>query len=316
MSRREPSTSGMGVALAALALVLAAWSALHLSQSASHAAATASPSATPAGLPSALEGFRADVWYLPDDSMLGFVEVPPGSFVMGSDPSVDPLAFDIERWGDGQVQGTVHLDRFHMGRYEVTVAQYAAFVRASGHVPVDPRAWQAPLEHPATFVSWPDAVAYASWLDEALHASEAVPPPLRRLLGDGWRVTLPSEAQWEKAARGSDGRIYPWGDAPLRDRANFRSGSTMPVGSFPCSECAHGLSDMSGNVWEWTRSSYRPYPFLAGNDQARLDADALWVMRGGSFGDGEQLVRAANRGGADPGARRPFIGFRLALTRD
>jgi len=92
------------------------------------------------------------------------------------------------------------------------------------------------------------------------------------------------------------------------------------VGSFPCPECPYGLSDMSGNVWELTRSPYRPYPYdptpdsLDNLDSLDLDADALWVMRGGSYGDPDQNIRAAIRGGADPGARRPFIGFRVVLT--
>ena len=72
---------------------------------------------------------------------------------------------------------------------------------------------------------------------------------------------------------------------------------------------------MAGNVWEWTRSPYQPYPYDATDDREDFDAEALWVMRGGSFSDPAQLVRAANRGGADPGARRPFIGFRVVISR-
>jgi hypothetical protein len=86
------------------------------------------------------------------------------------------------------------------------------------------------------------------------------------------------------------------------------------VGSFDCPECAFGLSDMSGNLWELTRSLYQPYPYDPGDDPEDLLADALWVMRGGHFADPENNVRAAVRGGVDPGARRPFIGFRVALS--
>jgi formylglycine-generating enzyme required for sulfatase activity len=162
-------------------------------------------------------------------------------------------------------------------------------------------------------VTWPDALAYCRWLESTLKQSPHTPPRLQELLRDGWHVGLPSEAQWEKAARGTDGRVYPWGDQPRRDRANFGRSTTLPVGSFPCAECAHGVSDMSGNVWEWTRSPYQPYPFDPADDRKNLEADALWVMRGGSFADAERNVRAAIRGGADPGARRPFIGFRIVL---
>jgi formylglycine-generating enzyme required for sulfatase activity len=272
-------------------------------------------SAPPVPLPDELDGFQADEWYLPDDSLLGFVEIPGGPFVMGSDPASDPLAFDIERWSPRQPQDTIDLPTFYMGRYEVTVAEYTAYVRATAHPVVDSAALDAPLDHPVASVSWTDAVAYARWLDRALRESEATPTALGRLLADGWHVGLPTEAQWEKAARGTDGRRFPWGDEPRQDRAVSATSSPAPVGSVDCPECPYGLSDMSGNVWEWTRSPYQPYPYDEADDREGLDQEALWVMRGGAFNDGPQNLRAAGRGGADPGARRPFIGFRVALTR-
>jgi formylglycine-generating enzyme required for sulfatase activity len=72
---------------------------------------------------------------------------------------------------------------------------------------------------------------------------------------------------------------------------------------------------MAGNVWEWTRSPYQPYPYDPSDDRTGLDKDALWVMRGGGFADGPQLIRTTTRGAAEPGARRPFIGFRVAISR-
>jgi formylglycine-generating enzyme required for sulfatase activity len=264
--------------------------------------------------PSTLAGFRADAWFLPDDELLGFVEVPAGPFTMGSDPAIDPLAFDNERWGAGRAQGTVDLPTFYIGRYEVTVAQFRAFVEATGSR-TEPKALESPADRPVALVSWPDALAYCRWLETTLRASPRTPTQLGRLLGDGWRISLPSEAQWEKAARGGDGRIYPWGNEPRPDRANYRGVATQPVGSFDCPECPFGLADMSGNVWELTRSRYQPYPYDPSDDREDLQADALFVMRGGHFGDAEQNVRSAVRGGVDPGARRPFIGFRAVISR-
>ncbi len=253
-------------------------------------------------------------WNLADDSLLGFVEIPAGPFVMGSDPERDPLAYENERWSRTAAQGEMELPTFYIGRFEVTVAQFEAFLASSTHRPLGAPGLDRPPDHPVTGVSWPDALAYAEWLQGQLATSEETPAPVRQRLENGWKVTLPTEVQWEKAARGSDGRVFPWGDAPRPDRANLRGQGTLPVGSFPCPECPYPVSDMSGNVWEWTRSPLQPYPYSESDDAATITADALWVMRGGAFNDSEQNARTATRGGADPGARRPFLGFRVVLT--
>ena len=309
-SREATSPGVVGPAiLAVLVLGTAAWLGLRQAPDGTEPATGAPPTpATPAALP----GFRADAWFLPEDAELGFVEIPAGPFSMGADPTTDPEAFDNERWSATTAQGTVDLPAYFIARYEVTVAQFAAFVATTGFA-ADPQALDAPPDHPVANVSWPDALAYCRWLDDELRDSPRTPSPLSEHLQAGWQVTLPSEAQWEKAARGTDGRRYPWGEEMRRDRANPQGGGTSPAGSVSCPECPHGLLDMSGNVWEWTRSPYRPYPFDEA-DGGDLDADALWVMRGGSFTDPARNLRATTRGGADPGARRPFIGFRVALS--
>jgi len=261
-----------------------------------------------------LPGFRADAWMLPSDEALGFVEVPAGPFMMGSDKAIDPLAFDNERWSPEQARASLDLPAFYIARYEVTEAQFQAFVTATG-TSVDPKTLSSPPDHPVAFVTWPEALAYCRWLEDAMKVSAVTPGSLKERLNAGWHVTLPSEAEWEKAARATDGRRYPWGDDARTDRANWRAAATVAVGSIRCPECAYGLSDMSGNVWEWTRSPYQPYPYDSTDDSSTAAMEALWVMRGGSFNDTEQAARAATRGGADPGARREFIGFRIALTR-
>lgn len=249
-----------------------------------------------------------------DTTVPELVEIPEGPFTMGADSARDPQAFENERWSPTAGEGTVHVPAFFIARHEVTVAQFSTFARATTWT-VDPRALAGPLTHPVTFVSWPDALAYCRWLQATLERSPQTPPRVLQLLREGWRVSLPSEAEWEKAARGTDGRVYPWGTEPRRDRANYEATGTMPVGRFACPECPYGLADMSGNVWEWTSSPYQPYPYDPSDDRANLDDDALWVMRGGHFGDGARLVRTTTRGAADPGARRPFIGFRVVVSR-
>ncbi|MDR0788556.1 MAG: formylglycine-generating enzyme family protein [Gemmatimonadota bacterium] len=263
-----------------------------------------------------LPTFRADAWGLPDEPQLGFVEISGGPFLMGSDPRLDPESFENEHWpGDGTM-GTVDLPTYYISRYEVTIGQFRAFVEATGRT-VDPQALLAPDSYPVIFVSWPDAVAYTRWLEGEMKKSATTPPALREMLNTGWRVTLPTEAEWEKAARGTDGRIFPWGDEEIAGPANIAGRSLTPVGYFDCSAvCANGLEDMSGNVWEWTRTPFSGTGYGGVTTAPDLEADALWVMRGGSYADALNLNRVAVRGGADPGARRGFIGFRLAITRD
>ena len=304
-----PSTPTVGLTImAVIVLAVAAWMVREsgrLTPTAPGAAAEPAPE---------LAGFRRDVWFLPDDAMLGFVEIPASPFLMGSDPAVDRLAFENERWSTDQVQALVDLPTFYIGRFEVTVAQFQAFASATG-AGLGARGSGGPPDHPISGITWPDALAYTRWLDGALRESAETPAPLRALLDDGWRIALPAEAEWEKAARGEEGRIFPWGNEATPGRANYSTEAPVPVGSIECPDCAYGLADMSGNVWEWTRSPYRPYPYEPGVDATDLATDALWVIRGGSYADAAQNVRAAIRGGGDPGVRRPFIGFRLAISR-
>jgi len=260
-----------------------------------------------------LSGFDPALGYLPDDDMLGFVEIPAGEFLMGSNPAFDRQAYENERWSQSQRQGAVTLPTYYISRYEVTVAQYQAFLNSTGHSHVE-QALTAPANHPITNITWTDALAYTRWLQAMLTENSATPAALRSVLDAGWLITLPSEAQWEKSARGSSGAIYPWGIRVREDAANFNADATSAVGSFRCTACQFGLSDMSGNVWEMTRSPLQPYPYSEDDDMEILGEDALFVMKGGSFSDSAANIRAAVRGGVDPGVRSETIGFRIALS--
>lgn len=166
------------------------------------------------------------------------------------------------------------------------------------------------LDHPVVNVSWADAFAYTQWLSA--------------VTGHAYR--LPTEAEWEKAARGTDGRIYPWGNEPMVANARVVEGgeswTTAPVGSYPKGASPYGAHDMAGNVLEWTSTTYKPYPYHAddGREQLASQPTFRWtfvstkVMRGGSVDNNLWYARAACRILATwpewPGEH----GFRLALS--
>ena len=166
------------------------------------------------------------------------------------------------------------------------------------------------MNHPVTHVSWHDAVAFCEWLTKAT----------------GRAFRLPSEAEWEKAARGGDGRIYPWGnEAPDESRCNFNMNvkDTTPVGQYsPAGDSPYGCVDMAGNVWEWTRSlwgkdSDKPSSGIptgqAGRAGGFVRGDDTRVLRGGSFDLEQRGVRCAFRGGASRRPRRQ-LGFRVCAS--
>ena len=188
--------------------------------------------------------------------------------------------------------GPANLKPFQIARYPVTVEEYRRFVEDEGYLNErwwqagglgankQPDEWDAQALHPnrpVTGVSWYEASAYCAWDN----------------------VRLPSEAQWEWAARGPDGREYPWGNQePDENRANFdmKVGSPTPVGLYPAGNTPEGVADMAGNVWEWVEDWY--------------EKDKVRVLRGGSFNFGTRLLRAANRLRLEPDLRGYNIGFR------
>jgi formylglycine-generating enzyme required for sulfatase activity len=248
-----------------------------------------------------------DTWISPIDGMT-LVLIPAGDFLMGSTDS------DVEAISDEKPQHTIYLSDFWMDRTEVTNGMYAAFLNAKGNqveggvtwLDVEDNAvriiqqdgeWKAKasyVNHPVTQVSWYGAKSYCKWAG-------------RR---------LPTEAQWEKAARGIDGRIYPWGnDPPNSSLLNFNAnvGDTTPVDAYPAGVSPFGLLDMAGNVWEWVSSAYDSYPYNVREGREDLSAISSRVLRGGSWSSYGKLVRISVRGNYNPFLQYDNFGFRCAL---
>ena len=254
---------------------------------------TAQPAATTAPLPAGLPA----VFALTSPINMDFVLIPAGPFLMGSDKAKDSQASD-----DELPQHTVTLGNYYIGKFEVTNEQWAIFAQAIN------RSFSVPdnkAKHPVVNIDWHDAMAFCEWLSRE----------------SGRTVTLPSEAEWEKAARGTDGRIYPWGnDAPTKDLLNFNRtvSDTTPVGQYsPKGDSPFGCADMAGNVWEWTRSLENfKYPYVAGDGRENLQAgeDMRRVVRGGSWYNVDRLVRAAVRVRFVPTSRNVIRGLRVVLS--
>jgi len=219
------------------------------------------------------------------------VTVPGGTFIMGGEWNADE-----------KPRHEVHVDGFRIGKYPVTNGQYAQFVAATGHEP--PQHWRAKTpprdiwNHQVINVSWYDACAFCDWLSEVR----------------GEKVRLPTEAEWEKAARGTDGREYPWGKDANPNKANYRDskiGGVSPVGCFPNGQSPYGCLDMAGNVWEWTGSLYKSYPYQPDDGREDPTGDGARTLRGGSWLYNVDYVRCAARFINLPRYRLDYVGFRV-----
>ncbi len=267
-------------------------------------------------------GLRPDG--MPD---IAWVEIPAGSFLKGSDEK-DKQAYDDEK-----PQRRVELPGYWMMKYPVTQAQYGAFVVAGGYNEqrywtetgwiwkegkgvTGPERYGEPfnlLNHPVVGVSWYEATAYCKWLTEILSAR----PEFLPVIGSRQRfeVRLPSETEWEKASRGVDGRIYPWGNEPDPERANYGDtgiGTTNAVGCFPGGRSPYGLEEASGNIWEWCVTKWIPsYANYRGYGYDVSEGDASRVLRGGAFYRNIGTVRCAYRFSSNrPDLRDRADGFR------
>jgi formylglycine-generating enzyme required for sulfatase activity len=234
---------------------------------------------------------------------LEFCRIPAGAFLMGSDEGKDSQAEDDEK-----PQGSIDIPYdYWMARFPITNEQYDAFVRAQNGVhPVS--GWESRRDYPVVNVSWMDAMAYCRWLNDSLKGELPADLTLR----------LPTEAEWEKAARGTDERIFPWGDASDKGKCNtdeIITGGTTPVGSYsPQGDSPCGCADMSGNVWEWTHSLYEPYPYRADDGRENEEADGLRALRGGSWISALEGARVSSRGNDRPDNQWKDIGFRVVAV--
>lgn len=246
------------------------------------------------------------------------ITIPPAPFLMGTpERELGALARAYggtrESYREEAPQHWVTLPAFEIGQMPVTNALYAAYVAAAGARP--PAPWRGPrppaelLEHPAVDLTWHDAVQFCAWLTDAAGPVQGGRP--------GARFRLPSEAEWEHAARGTAGRVFPWGDEWDSARANVREsspGGTTPVWSYGGGASPYGCLDMAGNIWEWTASLDAPYPYRPGDGRERPDAPGRRILRGGCYANPHGYARCACRFRLAPAVRNDFLGFRLARS--
>jgi formylglycine-generating enzyme required for sulfatase activity len=223
-----------------------------------------------------------------------WIQIPAGSFRMGSDPAGDAVPYDNE-----SPRHQVHVNAFQLARTHVTNAQYTRFVDATGHrLPahwVDAQIPADLADHPVTYVDWHDALAFCRWAG----------------------VRLPTEAEWEKAARSTDARLWPWGNRPPETtHCNFNRHifATSPVGQFPLGAGPYGALDLAGNAWEWTSSLAHPYPYDTNDGREDPAQGEARIVRGGSYPHEARDVRAADRHCFVPGTNCVYIGFRVARS--
>lgn len=241
-----------------------------------------------------VEADLGDTWVRPTDGAT-MIYVPEGEFLMGSEQG------NTSADKDEKPQHMVYVDSFWVDQTEVTNAMYAGCVDAGecdfpsntlthygenyfGEAKYD--------DYPVISMDWFDALAYCEWVGQR----------------------LPTEAEWEKAARGTDSRMYPWGGQIDCEKAQYIDcgGETVPVGSYPEGASPYGVLDMAGNMREWVSSLYQKYPYDSGDGREDLQAEGSRLLRGGSWHSGAREARSSDRMRASPSFTHPGYGFRCA----
>ncbi len=246
------------------------------------------------------EALKAAETKTPAGDKADMAYIPAGEFIRGMAED-DPLGFV---WATPR--GKVKLPAYHIDRHEVTNKEYKRFVDATGHRAPHDNVYDTMYnwreggyrknldDHPVVLVDWNDATAYCGWLGKR----------------------LPTEAEWEKAARGTDGRYWPWGNGFDKFKANTRDFGvemTMPVGSFPEGASPYGVMDMAGNVFEWTDSWYKAYP---GSKRVHPDyGERYRVTRGGAWTSrADPYAYTMGRTAQPADYRHRSLGFRCARS--
>ncbi|MDZ7959120.1 MAG: SUMF1/EgtB/PvdO family nonheme iron enzyme [Aulosira sp. DedQUE10] len=254
--------------------------------------------------------YQEAVWQEYQEPEMSFI--PPGSFIMGSPPELDANAFE-----DEYPLHIVELSAFYIATTCVTNLQYAVFINNTKHTP--PEHWQNTIppkniyHHPVVNISWYSANEFCEWLSQLTQKS----------------YRLPTEAEWEKAARGVNASLFPWGNQWQDNSANTREYNnnrqrTLGVDELPHAISPYDVLNMAGNVSEWTSSLWGrdnprpefPYPYVPTDSREAVDAppNILRIIRGGSFLRDKRYARCACRDKLFPKSTRKDVGFRLALS--
>lgn len=276
------------------------------------------PTATTEPTPTEPEQLEAGATRVSEKDGMVQVFVPAGEFIMGSDSWEAQNSTEKGRAYPENPVHTTYVDDYWIDKFEVSNEQYGLCVDAGVCDPpylyrseTRDRYFDDPefANYPVIYVNWYMATTYCEWAG-------------RR---------LPTEAEWEKAARGTDGRKYPWGDDPITgervnlcdvtcERAianpNFDDGyaDTSPVGNYPAGASPYGVMDMSGNVWEWTSTIIQPYPYDADDGRENQDLYKERVWRGGPWSNGYWWVRSSVRYRSIPSYWFVNLGFRCAAS--